>query len=196
MKKIEMVWRELLYWSIEKCERVFVQKDLAAKFNFSTSTIFQALKPTRAMGAARVTGRNFTLEDPEKLLYYWASVRNLANDTIFEGRVDLPLLEIEGMMPALSIFAGYSTARFILKEAPADYDKVFVYAKSKEDLASRFDFVEGKPNLYILKSDPFISSYGGKTTLAQTFVDIWNLNDWYAKEFTQALKDRIDDLLH
>ena len=86
MKKIEIIWRELLYQAMEKRNRMFMQKDLAAKFSFSTSTVFQALKAPRKMGAVRVTGRNFVLEDPEKLMYHWASVRDLNKDTIFSAR--------------------------------------------------------------------------------------------------------------
>jgi len=44
MKKIEIIWRELLFQAIEKKTRRFTQKELAKKFGFSTSTVFQALK--------------------------------------------------------------------------------------------------------------------------------------------------------
>ncbi|OGE07874.1 hypothetical protein A3I53_04285 [Candidatus Curtissbacteria bacterium RIFCSPLOWO2_02_FULL_40_13b] len=54
---------------------------------------------------------------------------------------------------------------------------------------------QGRANLTILKADKFLASYGQITTLGQTFVDIWNLPIWYAKEFTKSLKEKIDELL-
>lgn len=195
MKKIEIIWRELLFEAIEKKNRRFTQKDLATRFNFSTSTVFQALKIPRKMGAVWVTGRFFVLEDPEKLLYHWASVRNLQKDIVFAGHLDLPIFEIEGNMPSDVVFAGFSAARRILGISPADYDKVFVYKKNIDLIKKRFNFKKGRENLIVLRQDPFLSQYGSLTTLSQTFVDLWNLPSWQAKEFVRILKERIDGLL-
>ena len=195
MKKIEIIWRELLYQVIDKGHRQFTQKDLAAKFTCSTSTVFQALRPLREMGAVRVTGRNFILEDPEKLLYHWASVRRLSSDILFKGHLDLPIKEIEGFAPPGVIFGGYTAACRFLSEAPADYDKVYLYAQDLNEVFKRYKTVGGRPNLLILKADDFLAGYGESTTISQTFVDIWNFEDWYAKEFTVALKRRIDEFL-
>lgn len=202
MKKIEIIWRELLYQAIEKknlpagkASRQFTQKELGKKFGFSTSTVFQALKVPRKMGAVRVTGRFFVLEDPEKLLYHWASVRNLKKEIVFSGRVELPIFEIEGRMPADIIFGGYTAARQILGEAPADYDQVLVYGANPKAIKQRFKSIKARPNLLVLKPDPFLKNYGEKTTLCQTFVDLWNLDTWQAKEFVNSLKKKIDELL-
>lgn len=195
MKKIEMIWRELLFQAIEKKNRQFTQKELAQQLGFSTSTIFQALKTPRSMGAVRVTGRFFIVEDPEKLLYDWGSVRNLQKDIIFKGRVNLPVLGIEGRMPGNIIFGGYSAARHILSVAPADYDTVYIYAKEIGQMQERFKFEKGRANVVVLKQDPLLTQYGSITTLSQTFVDLWNLSDWQAKEFVRALKEKIDEFL-
>ena len=195
MKKIEIVWRELLFQAIVKKNRQFTQKELAEKFGFSTSTVFQALKIPRKMGAVRVTGRYFILEDPEKLLYHWASVRDLKKETIFSGRVNLPVLEIEGRMPPEVVFGVFSAARQILAEPPADYDRVYIYAKKADSIKKRFELEKGRENLIVLKADKFLANYGQITTLSQTFVDLWNLSDWYAKEFVKALREKVDELL-
>jgi len=195
MKKIEIIWRELLFQVMEKKSRQFTQKELAAKFGFSTSTVFQALKIPRKMGAVRVTGRFFILEDPEKLLYHWASFRDLKKDIILAGRVELPVFEIEGRVPPDVVFAGYSAARQILVEPPADYDKVYLYTQNIEEIKKRFKFEKGRENLIALKGDRFLSNYGPVTTLSQTFVDLWNLSDWYAKEYVRSLKEKIDEIL-
>lgn len=195
MKKIEIIWRELLFQTIEKKNRRFTQKDLAKKFGFSTSTIFQALKVPRKMGAIRDTGRFFILENPEKLLYYWASIRNPKKDLILKGRVNLPIFEIEGRVPSQAIFGGYTAFRQKFRIAPADYDKVLIYAPNKELVEKRFKIEKGRENLFVFKADKFLKNYGQVTPLAQTFVDLWNLKDWYANEFTKTLKEKIDELL-
>jgi hypothetical protein len=195
MKKIEIIWREMLYQALEQGNRKFTQKDLAAKFGFSVSTVFQALKAPRKMGAVKVGGRQFRLIDPEKLLYHWASVRNLGSDIILEGRVDKPAMEIEGLVPPDTIFGGYRAAREILDESPADYDKIYVYAGDTQAIEKRFTFTKGPANFFVLRPDQFLIHYGQVTSLAQTFVDLWNLDDWYAKDFTKALKEEIDGLL-
>ena len=195
MKKIEIIWRELLFQSIEKKRRRFTQKDLAKKFGFSTSTVFQALKVPRKMGAVRVSGRFFVLEDPEKLLYHWASVRNPKQDLILKGRVDLPIFELESQVPPQTIFGGYTAARLKLKTVPADYDKILLYAPNQEIIKKRFKIERRRENLFVLKADQFLKTYGQTTTFAQTFVDLWNQPEWYAKEFTRALKEKIDELL-
>ena len=195
MKKIEIIWRELLYQAMERGQRQFTQKDVAGKFSFSTSTVFQALKAPRKMGAVRVTGRFFILEDPEKLLYHWASVRNHGKDIVLSGRVELPVLEIEGRMPPDVVFGGFTAARHYLKEAPSDYDKVYVYSVSREKIRERFELQKGRENVIVLRADRFLVTYGPITTIAQTFVDLWNLPEWYAKEYVKSLKEKIDGLL-
>ena len=201
MKKIEMIWREILFGAIEKKNFQFTQKELARDLGVSTSTIFQALKVPRRMGAVRVTGRFFVLADVEKLLYHWANVRNLEKDVMLRSHVDLPVLEIEGMIPAGLTFGLYSACRQLLPQVPADYDTVYVYAKDILPIKERFGLDKAgrarpkRANLVILKADPMLGRYGSVTTLAQTFVDLWNLADWQAKDFTKALGEKIDGLL-
>lgn len=195
MKKIEIIWREILYSALEKGERRFEQQKLAQKFSFSTSTVFQSLKIPRQMGAVRVTGRFFILEDPEKLLYHWASVRNLEKDVLSSFRVAGSVIENESQLPAGVVFGGYTAARTLLKTCPADYDRIYVYVLVPEKVRDRLTTGKGAPNFFILKPDDWLSLYGQKTTLAQTFVDVWNLKDWYAKEFVKALKEKIDGIL-
>jgi len=196
MKKIEIIWRELLYQSLEgQGGRRFEQKALAEKFGFSTSTVFQALKIPRQMGAVRVTGRFFVLEDPEKLLYHWASERNLEKDIVEAVRAEGLPLEIEGDLPPNVVFGAYSAARMTLGISPADYDQIYIYSPSSWKVKERLKIVKGSSNFFILKPDEFLHNYGQKTTLAQTFVDLWNLKTWYAKEFVKAIKEKIDGIL-
>ena len=195
MKKIEIIWRELLYQALEKRQNRFVQKDLAQKFNFSTSTIFQALKMLRKMGAVKVGGREFILQDPEKLVYHWASVRDIGRDISYATLVNLPILELENSMLPEAVFACFSAYRLRFNDAPADYDQVWVYSDKIEEIKKRFPPSKGRVNLYVLKPDPYLLNYGSITTLGQTFVDLWNQDSWYAKEFVNSLKGKIDEIL-
>ena len=167
MKKIETIWRELLFQAIRKNNREFTQKEIASQFGFSTSTVFQALKIPRKMGAVRVTGRYFVLEDSEKLLYHWASDRNLQRDIIYSTHIDSSVIEIEAKMPPGVIFGSFSAARQILAEPPADYDKVYVYATDLGEIKKRFKSQKGRENLFILKADNFLARYGQITSISQ-----------------------------
>jgi hypothetical protein len=193
MSKKEIIWREILYQAIEQKNRQMTQKDLAAKFGFSLSTVFNALKAPRQIEAIKVTGRNFQIIDTEKFLYLWATARNFKKDIIYQTRVEKSVLTIEGLMPPSVIFGAYSAYRLKFQEAPADYDKVYVYTSDLEEIKKRFPAASAKayPNLIVLKSDQFLKNYGQTTILAQTFVDLWNLSEWYAKDFQEALKQRI-----
>ncbi len=179
MKKIELIWREILEEGTKS--PVFEQKNLAKKFGFSTSTVFAAVSPLRAIGAVSVTGRNFKITNFEKILLFWATHRNFPKDIIFQTHVDLPVFEIEGLVDNNTVFGGYSAARNLLGEAVADYDKVYVYGGTP-----RFPKNDGIPNFFILKKDEFMK--GKTTSVAQTFVDLWNLPDWFAKDYLDALK--------
>lgn len=192
MNKKEIIWLEILYQAIEQKNQQLTQKDLAAKFGFSLSTIFNALKVPRQIGAIKVTGRNFQIVDTEKFLYLWATARNLSKDIIYQTRVEKPVVSIEGLMPNSVVYGAYSAYRLNFKDLPADYDRVYVYAKDLSEIKKRFPAAKKTyPNLIILKADQFLDDYGKTTTSAQTFVDLWNLSEWYAKDFQEALKQKI-----
>lgn len=193
MSKKELVWREILFQAIEKKKLEFTQKKLAEKFGFSLSTIFNALKIPRQSGAIKVTGRNFSVIDAEKFLYIWATRRNLTKEIIYKTNVAENVQKIEGQMPDGIIFGAYSAYAEKYKDAPADYAKVFVYAKDEKlkEIKKRFPEKKGDANLFVLKSDPQLENFGNITPDVQMFCDFWNMKDWYAKDFLKALKNKI-----
>jgi len=197
MLKKEIIWREILYQTIEKKKNKFQQKKLAKKFKFSLSTVNNALKIPRKSGIVKVTGRFFILENPEKMLYLWATFRNLKKETIYQTKVEKSPKEIESLMPPNVIYGGYSAYLERFKEAPADYDKVFVYSeeKSLKKIEKRFPKRKGLSNLIVLKADKFLKQYGKITTVGQTFVDIWNLTEWYSQDFYKDFKEKINAIL-
>ncbi len=198
MKKIETIWHHLLTEAITRKQFQWTQQELAKQFGYSLSTIHHALRVPTEMGAIRKTGKAFVLRDFKKLLYYWASVRTLARDVLYSTTVDLPVQEIEGLAIPESLYAAYSAARRLLTEPPADYSKVYFYLPPDALAAFQRRFPPLRrpaPNTFALKISPVMPPYGPTTTLTQTFVDLWNLSDWYARDFTQALEAKIDALL-
>ncbi len=193
MTKKEIIWREILYQAIEKKNTVFRQKDLAEKYSFSLSTIFNALKAPRRAGIIEVTGRDFRMRDAEKFLYLWATHRNINKDVIYKTHTAKSVREIEGEAPAGIIFGAYSAYVQKYKDAPADYDKVYFYAKEKDlsEIKKRFPTKKGYENLFVIKRDEYFKNFGNAVPDAQTFVDFWNLGDWYSKEFLKGLKNRL-----
>ncbi len=193
MKKIEYIWRELLIQTLEKREPVFGQQILAAKLNLSSSTVNLAISPLRKLGAVLIGKRRSEVVDYEKILYHWANHRQLQKDVYKKLRVNLPVMEIEGQLPGDTIPTGYTAVRDRFGEPPADYDKVYCYHRDPKIIESRFtkSIIAGSPNLFILQADPFLKSL----SLSQIFVDLWNMHDWYAKDFCRYIKSKLDDLL-
>ncbi len=193
MNKKEIVWREVLQKAIEDKKNEFTQKELAEKFGFSLSTVFNALKIPRQTGAIDVSGRNFVVRDVEKLLYLWATHRNLGREIVYQTHVEATVKEIEGGMPAGAIFAAYSAYAQKFGEAPADYSQVYVYAGESvlEEIKKRFPKKRGYINLFVIESDVFLKNFEEVSPDVQIYADLWNLKDWYAKDFLKALKEKV-----
>src|SRR3989344_3500811 len=121
MKKIETVWCQLLFQSLEKKDTHFQQQKLAANLHLSTSTVNHALKDLRRMGAVRVGGDGGSVVDAEKILMHWANYRDLASDVVKKISLNGSVLEIEGLLPPESILGTYSAVRHWYGEPPADY---------------------------------------------------------------------------
>lgn len=193
MTKKEILWREILFQTLEKKKTEFTQKELAQKYGFSLSTVFNALKTPRNSGVIEVRGRGFKVQDVEKFLYLWATFRQLKKDIIYQTKSLKSVQEIEGDMPPGVIFGAFSAFFKKYKEAPADYDKVYIYSSQNQlkEIKKRFPCQKGYPDLIILAADSWLSRFGKLTPDVQTFVDLWNLPDWYAKDFLEALKKKM-----
>ena len=194
MKKIEFIWRHLLDSYLDHRQVSWRQQDLAQVFGLSSSTVNLSLKPLRELGGVRVGKRGFEIADWEKILYHWANHRRVTADVAAQIRVNIPILEIEGRLPGGSIPTAFTAARERWDEPPAEYDKVYCYHPHPQVVIDRFaaETTPGPANLFVLKSDPFISN---PLSLSQLFVDLWGLSDWYAKDFVTLTKDKISELL-
>ncbi|MDP2930560.1 MAG: helix-turn-helix domain-containing protein [bacterium] len=193
MIKKEIIWREILYQALEKNKLEFTQKDLANQYGFSLSTVFNALKIPRSSGIIETGGRGFRILDKEKFLYLWATLRKLNKDVVYQTRVEKPVSQIEGEMPPEVIFGAFSAYVKKYKDAPADYDKVYIYASKSQlaEIKKRFSVQKGRENLIVILADPWLKGFGKITPDCQTFVDLWNIGDWFAKDFLKALENQI-----
>lgn len=191
MKKIEQIYREILYLKMEKNRDIATQKELSNSLCVSLSTVNHALKPLKKMGSIEVRKRNFIIVNVRKILLYLASIRNIENDIIYETRVERSIREIEKGMPPDMVFTAYSGFKFMYNEVPADYSEVYVYADELKEIKKRFPKNKNKPNLIVLKKDSNMKDL----TLANLFADLWNMREWYSREFIKRMEEKLDGIL-
>ncbi|MBS3174325.1 winged helix-turn-helix transcriptional regulator [Candidatus Woesearchaeota archaeon] len=189
MKKSELVYRELLFNAIEKKNNKLTQLELSKKLSISLSTVNNAIKPLVNMGAIQINLRNLRILDIKKILYHWANIRNLKKDIIYSTRIEKPVREIEKTMPDNIIFTAYSGYKIKFNDVPADYSEIYVYGD--ESIKERFPKNNGIPNLFVLKKDIIMK----EITIANLFVDLWNIKEWYSKEFIKSLEAKLHGIL-
>ena len=184
MKKIELVYGYILEQALEKKRRSMTQAEIAKALGISLSTVNAAINHLKKMNAVRVKLRSFDIVDARKILLYWASIRNIEKDIIYSTRVDAPVGEIEKRMPPGAVYAAYSAYKIKFRDAPADYSEVYVYG-DPEAVKKRFPPSKNKPNLFVMA--PGVQ----KITIANIFVDLWNMKEWYAKDFLVAMEAKL-----
>jgi len=192
MLKIEYIWRELLYKAIEEGNPYFTITELARKFHLSTSVVSHATSPLRDLNIVEIGKIKSKVIDSEKLLFFWATRRSLKKDVIYQTRSPLSVFEREALMPADIVPTAYSACRLYFNLLPSDYEKVYFYGDDLEEIEKRFPKNTREANIFILKKDPFLALYK-KNPMGQIFADLWNLPDWYAKEFQEALLEKIKE---
>ncbi|MFQ6121109.1 MAG: hypothetical protein ACE5KE_14635 [Methanosarcinales archaeon] len=189
MKKFELIYNEILYNCYELKNKKLTQNYLSAELEVSLSTVNNALKPLKKINVVKINPMNFVVLDPYKMLLFWATKRRFGGDIFYKTRFEDGVSEIEKLMPEEVIFGAFSAFKLRFGETPADYSEVYVYAEKK--WSERFPERKGPSNVFFLKKEKILEKYGRVTTLAQTFVDLWNINTWYAQEFLKKLEERL-----
>ncbi len=187
-----MLKGEFVYREIAESKGLLTQLAISKILGLSLSTVNGAIRPLVSMGAISVLHRGLKVRDMEKLLLYWGSQRDIESDIVYATRVDASPSQIEKGMPASVVYTAYSAFKFRFGSVPADYSEIYVYGDA-EEIKRRFPPQKGPPNLFVLKPDQRLSelSKSNIAPLSQVFVDLWNLREWYAKEFLKALKERL-----
>ena len=172
-------------WLLE--HRETTQAETARSIGASLSTVNNTVKKLERMGAVRAGRRSLKVVDPEKALMFLVNARNLYADVVYATRVDASVGEIEKSMPPGTVFTAYSAYKFKYEDVPADYSEVYVYANDEalKEIRKRFPLRKGPANLFVLKREV------EDVSDALVFADLWNLREWYAKDFVRGLRDRI-----
>lgn len=192
MKKTEQIYREILYLAMEQGKRKMTQLELSQKLGISLSTVHLAVERLARMGSVKVGAMSFSVLDTKKILYLWASVRNVEKDVLYQAHLELPVREIERALPDVG-YAAYSAYKLRFKDVPADYSEVYVYASQEElkEIQKRVEPSKGQPNFFVLRKDENLTRYGNTGTVAQIFVDVWNMKQWYAADFVKAMEVKL-----
>ncbi len=191
MKKGELVFAEILSRAAEG-KRAFTQQGIAGRLHLSLSTVNAATKALEGIGAVQVKPRSAVLLEPKKALLYWASHRQLSKDIVYSTRADATPREIERNMPSGTIFTAYTAYQLLYGETPADYSEVYAYSDDVGEIRKRFPPRKGPQNLFILKKAAFPSAKNAVTP-PHLYVDLWNLREWYAKEYLEALELKLNE---
>ena len=69
MKKIELVYMEILFQAIEENNRALTQSYLSSSLKISLSTVNLALKPLKKMNAVKIKYMGVDVIDIKKILY-------------------------------------------------------------------------------------------------------------------------------
>src|SRR3989339_562155 len=136
----------MLFQSMEKNNSALTQSYLAKSLGISLSVVNLAMQPLKKMNAVKIKQRSFDIIDKKKILYYWASIRNIEKDIIYKTRVEKPVKQIESEMPANIIYAAYSAYKFKFKDVPADYSEVYIYSDDIKEIEKRFPKNDNMPN--------------------------------------------------
>jgi hypothetical protein len=194
MKKVNRVLREILYRVYERNESFMSQKSLAQACGLSMDTVNRLVAKLNQFRAVEKKPLGFKVVDSKKVLSYWASTRNLARDIIYSTYSPDSVSKIEGELPQGSIFTAYSGYRIKFNETPIHYEEVFVYADPDE---VRRKFPESgveRRNLFVLRQDPHLKRVGkdGAVTLAQLYVDLWQIGGATTDRFILELEKRLE----
>lgn len=162
------------------------QAEISRELDISLSTVNRTVKKLEKMGAVDVSSRSLKTRDKEKILMYMASIRNTEKDILYRTRVNDKVKEIERSMPGGVEFTAYTAYKFKYEDVPADYSEIYVYADEQalDEIKKRFPEMKGPPNLFVFKKEIEVND-------ALIFSDLWNIKEWYAKEFTREMHDRI-----
>ena len=198
MLKREIVWRQIADDVLEDRRTTFHQRELAAKLGMSPGNVHLALEPLRAVGAARVVGKNLVVRDVRKILLLWAARRQpsrpLAAFTSMEHARDLGRVLPPGL--ALTSFAGF-VARYGDEPAPFSVARAYVRPDDEATLVElRRRFNEspdvGAATLIVHAADSVLARNLPEIVgPAQLYVDLWAEADFFASDYLRALEGRL-----
>jgi DNA-binding FadR family transcriptional regulator len=176
MKKLDRIFREILY-RVYECKELFLtQRALASACRVSRGFVCAAVARLEQLGAIEKKPLGFTVTDPKRVLMLWACTRNLWADVTYSSHVPELARAAEQLVSAgaiLTAHAGYYHKFGGRKEL----ETLFVYGPH-EKIRRLIRAHEGEAaNFYVLRPDPHLSklSEDGVAPLGQIYVDLYNL---------------------
>jgi hypothetical protein len=181
MLKKERVYRELVERANRR--RTLTQREISQWCGVSLNLVNSVVRELRRIGAVAVYSMGLRITNPAKILYAWASQRNLDGDISLRYAIALPVHQIEKNMPGNVVFTAFSGWRLKVGQAPFDYNQVYVYAQPSagpliKRLLETLPRTRGDPNTFVMfVEDPhlFASSKKQIAPVGQLFVDIYAL---------------------
>ena len=192
MKKYERIYREILVGILNKKER-FNQLELSKKCYISIGLVNKTLKKLKEIGAVEIFPMQFRVLDASKILFDWATKRNLNKEIQEKYCIDMNTTQLENSLPF--ILTAYSGWRMLNKSIPFEYNKVYTYIPKDEK--SLFEIwikdkpiTKGRENLFVTFTDDkhLIENSTKKIApIPQIFVDIYSLSELPSKYFISEM---------
>jgi len=197
MKKEEKIFREILIGMLGKREK-FYQKEISEICKVSIGLVNKVVSKLEEQGSIQRKIKGFSVIDPNKILMYWATKRNLNKDLSEKYYIKKSVTDIEKTLPNCVIFTAYSGWRLLTGRTPADYREIYVYVPVEKKELMRLWLKENKPskgleNLFIIYTDDEHLIKNSKKNIApvpQIFVDIYSLagisNKYFLKDMMEV----------
>jgi len=196
MKLYEVFYREITTDYLSG-KNLFTQKEMSDRLGISISNINRALKELEAINAVVIRPSAFKIIAIDRLLLYWATHRKLERDIVYSAFANMRINEIEASMVNGVAFTAYTAYKKIYNDIPANYSEVYVYATEDAlyEIKKGFPLHKSYDNIFVLKTDPILEKRIENgivvVPVPNIFVDLWNINTWYAKDFVDALAKRL-----
>ncbi len=193
VKKNERILREILYRVYELGENFATQAEIAESCAVSLDLVNQVVTRLGEFGGVRILTKGVYIVNPKKILLYWATRRNLRKDIVYSTRCHESPQKVESRLSADFIFTCYSGYRLKFGSSPP-YDEVYAYGKPEAARALFPESAGKRPNLFIIREDEHLRkrSRNGIVTLAQMYVDLWQLGTPAADEILAAVEKKLD----
>jgi len=195
MKKYERIYREILIGILNKKER-FSQLELSKKCYVSIGLVNKALKKLREMGAVEIFPMQFRVLDVSRIIFDWAAKRNINKEISEKYSLNMDIKEIEKSLPF--ILTAYSGWRLLNKNAPFEYQKIYVYVpEEQKDLFKIWlkdkPLTKRKENVFVIfTSDKHLieNSYKKIAPVPQIFVDLYSISEFESKYFIKDILEK------
>jgi len=195
MKKYERIYREILIGILSKKEK-FSQLELSKKCHVSIGLVNQILKKLKENSSVEIFPMQFRVIDASKILFDWATKRNINKDISEKYYIEMNAIEIEKSLPF--ILTAYSGWRLLNNNIPFEYSKVYVYISEKEkELFKTWlkdkPLAKGRENLFVIFTDDnhlIENSQKKIAPIAQIFVDLYSLSGLESKYFLNDILEK------